>query len=68
MPSFIGQNIKDCSNMYREISKNPFRMARPMNINTNYNSGNATIVVKDMSRVFSLGVDLYKKYKETRFV
>ena len=26
------------------------------------------IVVKDMSRVFSLGVELYKKYQETRFV
>ena len=26
------------------------------------------IVVKDMSRVFSSGVELYKKYKETRFV
>ena len=26
------------------------------------------IVVKDMSRVFSSGVELYKKYKEARFV
>ena len=36
-----------------------------MKINTIFNSGN---VVKDMSRVFSSGVELYKKYKETRFV
>ena len=26
------------------------------------------IVVKDMSRVFSTGVELYTNYKETRFV
>ena len=63
-PSFIGQYIKDCSNMYKEISKNPFRMARPIKINTTL--AMPPIVVKDMNRVFSLGVELYKKYKETR--
>ena len=63
MPSFIGQYIKDCSNMYKVISTNPVKMTGPMKINTTL--AMPPIVIKDMSRVFSLGVKLFKNYKET---
>ena len=66
MPTFITKDLKDCRYVYKKISTNPFRMSRPMKINTNL--AMPPNVVKDMSRVFSLGVELYKEYKDTRFV
>ena len=66
MPTFISQYIKDCRYVYNKISTNPFKMPRPMKINTTL--AMPQNVFNDMNRVFSLGVELYEKYKERRFV
>ena len=64
MPTFISQYIKDCRYVYSKISTNPFKMPRPINTALAMPQN----VVNDMNRVFSLGVELYEKCKETRFV